>query len=43
MWLLQENISLPLIDNITARGKYILDGYDIFAFNQNLYGENEYA
>ena len=26
----------------TSRGKYNLDGYDTMAFNQNLYGENEW-
>ena len=29
-----------MFHNITARGKYTLDGYDIMSFNQNLYGEN---
>ena len=31
-----------IFHNITAQGKYTLDGYDIIAFNQNLYGENEW-
>ena len=26
-----------IFHNITARGKYSLDSYDIMAFNQNLY------
>ena len=40
LWLLQQ--PKPLIHNITARGMYNLDGYDIKAFNQNLYDENEW-
>ena len=39
VWLQQEKI--PSIHDITARGTYHLDGYDIKAFNQNLDGENE--
>ena len=35
--LLQEPV--PLFHNITARGKYTLDGYDMVAYNQNLYEE----
>ena len=39
LWILQEqNLS---IHNITVRGTYPLDGYDIMAFYQNL-DENEW-
>ena len=40
LWLLRDNILS--FQNITARGKYTLDGYDTMAFNQNLYGGNEW-
>ena len=40
MWLLQEQ--KPLIHNITARGTYHLDGYDVKAVIQNLYDKNEW-
>ena len=42
LWLLQEQktIYIYIYIYITANGKYNLDGYDIKAFNQNLYDEN---
>ena len=34
--------SMGLYHHVTAGGEYTLDGYEIMAFNQNLYGENEW-